>query len=670
MKPGFTLTVLFFLALVPIALRGQDSLGAVIQELNGPELRMPLGQHAYIADIPASRRDAWLAAPLDTFQAMVDAFPDPTDLTTLTISPSGDTRWRKNTTDKLFLNAPSRLSWIIIDLAYTGTEAKTFMLDLTGIDGISWFYRDHQGNPVSFADSFGEPQGGRPVFNTKTVMPLSLQPDQDYRLHIAAYTVTDAKYATADLWEGEAFRAQKLHQHIIDGAYFGLALALILYNLFLFAALKRYTHLFFSLFVAGSAGMIYVGSGLSLVFGLQNTFTQALPLAYAFQGLILLAGALFSMSLLNIKNTNRFLYYVWITIILLDVILIPAIVIMARGGGYSPIDVGITFDITVFLWLAHQCANIGTIACYWNKSSMARYWFLAITLHTWALAIWPIILNSSINFPFPPYHLAQFATLFDTVLLSALIAFNFRSEHRKAKEKSIENLRIAHSMEKAKTDFINTVSHDLQSPVQAIRHFMVSLRYELPGTAHKTLNKIDDNLTNITELLDSMVELSHSQWRAMHPRMEAVDLARLFPELKAEFSARAAEKNLSLQFDESDSHVLSDRIGLGQILRNLVDNAIKYTQNGYVNVAVEEAPESVTIRVKDSGRGIPKHELETIFNDFYRIDTDGENIAGIGLGLSIVSRLTKLLGIDMQVSSDLHSGSCFELKIGRAAVEA
>ena len=644
--------------------QGQETIDRHIVQITDSTIRTPLGRSAFIADLPAELLDDWLASPGAGLQNLVNQFPGTSTLPDLVTTPATGLAWRSNDTDKIHLRSPSRLSWIVVDLFYTGALETTFMLDLTGVDGVAWSYRDAFGTQIGSADDFNAPQGGRPIYDAKVVIPVRLAPGQTTRLHISALTVTDEKFASFILLSPDQYRAQRLKQYVLDGAYYGLVLALILYNLFLYFALRRSTYLYFCLFAAASAAMIYVGSGLSLVFGLQNTFPLSLPLVYLIQGLVCISGALYSMHLLNINSRDKPLFLLWTGVILINLIVTPWLVYSARDGGFSTDSISVTFEITVLLWLLNQLVYLTTLAVYWRQSLLTRIWFLGITIHTWAMGVWPIILNSAINIEFAPYHLAQLATLINTILLSALIAQQFRTEQTArvhAQQKAVENLRMAHDLQRAKSNFVANVGHDLRAPIQAISHFTEALRFRLPGQEQDILEKINSNTNKVSELIDSMISLSHVEWQGTHPRLTLVSLNDLFNELKTEFSAGVATKRLRLFIDETDQYVLSDRVCLGQIFRNLIENAIKYTDQGEIRIVITDGPETVDIVVWDTGRGIPDEKMPHIFEEFYQVHEPDSS--GVGLGLAIVARLCRLLDINISVASTFGYGTRFTLQI-------
>ncbi|WP_281131867.1 sensor histidine kinase [Pseudohongiella sp. SYSU M77423] len=627
--------------------------------------RLLLGQQALTSHLSEEFLDRWLQAPADTFAELLSQFPSDIALQSIADSNVAAQDWSFNSSDKLLLDAPSRLNWIVVDLIYRGTQAEQFMLDMTGMDGVGWVYVNHIGETISHWDDFSAPQGGRPVFDTKAVMPLNLVPNHPYRLHIVAMTVTEAKYATFTLWDDDGFRAVRLQQTLLDGAYFGLVIALILYNLLLYIALRRNMHLYFCLFIFASAGMIYIGSGLSLIVGLQNPFPLSLPLAYLFQGLIGITAAIFSMSLLNISDRHSRLYRMWIAVLAINICVTPLIMYLARDGGYSTDGIGITFSILTGVWLISQLVYIYTLSTHWRQSLLVRFWFTAVTIHTWAMAAWPMLMNSSLDLRIAPYHLAQLATLLDTIVLSALIAYTMRSEQHsriKAQQKAVESLRLSHDLEHAKSNFVSAVGHDLRGPIQAISHYTEAFRLKQPNHHDRDLDAIDQNVKNVSELIDNMIRLSRVERQASNPVLEAVRLEQLLMELKSEFSPRAASKKLSLIMENTAAVVFTDRISLSQILRNLLDNALKYSERGEIRVSARQRGSKVILSVRDSGVGIPEDRLPHIFTAFYQ----GQSGKGIGLGLSIVKRLANLLDISIDVASTVGYGTRFTLTLESA----
>ena len=161
---------------------------------------------------------------------------------------------------------------------------------------------------------------------------------------------------------------------------------------------------------------------------------------------------------------------------------------------------------------------------------------------------------------------------------------------------------------------------------------------------------------------------------AVKPDPADFAVSALFEELRSEFASLAASKDLALQVAQCADVVHSDRSLVEQILKNLLSNAIKYTRRGSVALrCLHEKPKWVRIEVVDTGIGIPPDQLRYIYDEFYQggVPTNSTR-EGYGLGLSIVQRLVSLLGLQLDVHSDLGKGSVFALTLpkGRGAVAA
>jgi two-component system CheB/CheR fusion protein len=160
------------------------------------------------------------------------------------------------------------------------------------------------------------------------------------------------------------------------------------------------------------------------------------------------------------------------------------------------------------------------------------------------------------------------------------------------------------------------------------------------------------------------LDISKLESGAIKPQPTHFTVAALFEELRQEFSGVAAGKGLQLQVTAATQPIHSDPALLGQILRNLLSNAIKYTRSGSVTLRSQARAESVRIEVIDTGIGIPADQLGLIYDEFYQVGVPGNSSRnGYGLGLSIVQRLVKLLGLKLQVRSAVGQGSVFALDL-------
>jgi PAS domain S-box-containing protein len=211
----------------------------------------------------------------------------------------------------------------------------------------------------------------------------------------------------------------------------------------------------------------------------------------------------------------------------------------------------------------------------------------------------------------------------------------------------------------AKTRFLATASHDLRQPLQSIRLLNASLLTVTPETAehYDLLRRQQSAIDSASRMLNSLLDITRLESGAIEPHLSSVNLASIFADLQREFEATALAKGLRLEFTKTSKVVTSDRILLGQLLQNVIGNAIKYTDTGVVKVSESLDSDGLLISVQDTGRGIPDDKLERIFDEYYQVDQSGSQRSGVGLGLAIVREVSRLLGYSVAVTSDFGRGT-------------
>jgi len=219
----------------------------------------------------------------------------------------------------------------------------------------------------------------------------------------------------------------------------------------------------------------------------------------------------------------------------------------------------------------------------------------------------------------------------------------------------------------ATTKFLATVSHDIRQPLQAMTLQIGGLKNEVATIEGKRkLLAIERSLGSATELLDHLLEYIKLDAGTLEPRLKTVSIGTLLEGLSDTFNLLAAHKGLRLTILPTRLAVQSDPQLLARILRNLVSNAIKYTDRGRILMGCRRHGECVRIEVWDTGRGIAHQQLRQIFWEFVQLPESGRPQGGLGLGLAIVDRLAKLLGHHLQVRSWPGRGSVFAIDMPMA----
>jgi len=227
-------------------------------------------------------------------------------------------------------------------------------------------------------------------------------------------------------------------------------------------------------------------------------------------------------------------------------------------------------------------------------------------------------------------------------------------------------------IEAVRRDFVANASHELKTPLTAIRGFAERLAdAELPdATAKHAVEAIVGNAKRLGALVEDLLELSRIESGSVPLRAEPIAAGELVQRLLRELDPRLRAGELESEITiEGAGRVIADRSALEQVLANLLDNAIKYTPaGGRVAVQVRPAPEArVRIEVEDSGLGIPRKDLPRIFERFYRVDPGRSRaLGGTGLGLAIVKHLVQAMGGQIGVESQLGDGSRFWVELPAA----
>ncbi|ALJ38013.1 hypothetical protein AEJ54_27660 [Azospirillum sp. Sp 7] len=249
---------------------------------------------------------------------------------------------------------------------------------------------------------------------------------------------------------------------------------------------------------------------------------------------------------------------------------------------------------------------------------------------------------------------------------------------RKAMELALQRAKEeADEANRAKSKFLAAASHDLRQPMQSMFLFTGVLhRFISDEQGQRSLEMLERGLDTLKGLLDSLLDVSRLDAGAVDPRVEPFALNSLLDEIAASYAPILESKKLAFRIvQDRAATVRSDRVLLGRMVRNLLENAVKYTERGAVQIAIRVQDEKtrnglVRIEVSDTGIGIPPDQLTRIFAEFHQINNpERDRARGLGLGLAIVQRLSAILDHPVEVKSQPGRGSVFAITVPLAAVE-
>ncbi|WP_245636966.1 PAS domain-containing hybrid sensor histidine kinase/response regulator [Azospirillum thiophilum] len=227
----------------------------------------------------------------------------------------------------------------------------------------------------------------------------------------------------------------------------------------------------------------------------------------------------------------------------------------------------------------------------------------------------------------------------------------------------------AEAADRAKGKFLAAASHDLRQPLQALLLFVDVLKPHVQGPqGANALLHLGRGLDALKELLDSLLDMSRLDAGVVQPNIEDVPIVPLFDHIAASYRPVAAAKGLELRVSACNAAARTDRTLLTRMVRNLVENALRYTESGRIDIECRRAGGRLLIEVRDTGIGIPPDHLERIWEEFHQVgNPERDRNRGLGLGLAIVRRLSQLLNHPVDVQSRPGEGTAFviALPLGR-----
>jgi hypothetical protein len=303
----------------------------------------------------------------------------------------------------------------------------------------------------------------------------------------------------------------------------------------------------------------------------------------------------------------------------------------------------------LFVGMVGYCINWRTFFAFVIPLKAPELLF--ITLH-YSQIVWPIALGSMVAF----YLALKMAFLFSK---SWEKSFALRLKNDALIDQLIEEKNASMAANLAKSEFIATASHDLRQPMQSINIFMDLIdTQQLKQSDASIFNRMRKSVSVLNRMFNTLLDISKLD-SSFVVRQSPFNLVETIHNLEETFTDQYTEKKIPLTFTGGHHLVMGDAHLLEQILRNLLANAIQYTDQGHIRVTFQTTSGTLSFSVEDTGCGIPEADLPLIFNEFFRSDHSRSQYDGLGLGLAIVTRIVKKINGQCRVQSEVGKGSVF-----------
>jgi two-component system, OmpR family, phosphate regulon sensor histidine kinase PhoR len=240
---------------------------------------------------------------------------------------------------------------------------------------------------------------------------------------------------------------------------------------------------------------------------------------------------------------------------------------------------------------------------------------------------------------------------------------------KKMFKKTKSDIEYLQRLQKMRSQFLANVSHELRTPIFTIQGYIETLLHGAindPKVNLQFLKKANQHTINLSNLLNDLIDISMIESGEMRMSFGYFKVKDFFLPILQELKPLAEAKKIELKMNNIDGELslFGDRDKLKQVMVNLIQNSIKYTEKGMVEILVEEEPRFGKIIVRDTGIGIPEKDLDRIFERFYRVDkARSRAVGGTGLGLAIVKHIVEAHNSQILVKSEINKGSEFSFKL-------
>lgn len=636
--------LLLFLVLMPVLA------GAV--EFDEHARRVPLGQHMAVYEDPRGR-------------AAIDE-----------VSAAGfDARFQPHS-GAVFNGGYSRSAyWVRVDLDYRPTdrrEPQSWLLELSypPLDSIELYLPDPAGG-YRLARRTGDtlPWASREIGQGNYLFELDLAPDQPQRIYLRVQSQGSVQVPLT-LWSAHAYLEEQPGHTYVLGMIYGVLLAMLVYNLFIYLSIRDVSYLYYILYIA-SFGLYQVsvnGAGVQYLWPDHPWWANvATPLLIGAAGLF---GCQFARSFLRTAEHSP-----WIDRLLLLMMGLSSLVMLLA----LLTDYGVSLRLATIMALLFTLAIFAAgIAAWRRKMRMARYFIIAWSALLIGGQINTLMVLGYLPHMFLTMYASQIGAALEVVLLSMALAdrINVLKDERarilEASRAELEqlNAELAES-NRLKDEFLSSISHELRTPMMGVMGALELLPASETAQERTQYQRIaTDSSRDMLRLVSNILALTELRAGKLQPEWAPFSLQALAGELRERFAARAEAKGLefAIELDSAlPDRVLGDADKLAQIIGHLLDNAIKFTRSGHVTLRIGQAAPAtlqmpLQFEVIDTGIGFGETDDDSLYQQFRQLDASlTRRYGGLGIGLAISRLLAELLDGELDHRSHPGQGSCFRL---------
>ena len=556
--------------------------------------------------------------------------------------------------------------WVKFILPAGTAQTQQLLLELSWpvLDRVEFFYPvdgDRYASRIA-GDRF--PWATRDFKHHNLVFSVPLRPGRESTYYLRVQSEGTISLPMR-LWTIDAFATHDRDAQLLYGLFYGLAIALALYNLLLYAMIRDPAYLYYVCYAVPYGIFLAMIDGHAFQYlwpGSVWAANDGLPILGAISGASV---AQFVRTFLGTSRTAPLADHVLRVLIAVDLLLV---LVTAVGWpiGYAGSLRALTITALVFVVVAFAAGG----KALWRGYRPARYYMLAS-----AAILIAVLLFTLRNLAILPHNALTVQGVYvgyalELVLLSLALGDRFNAMKREA-ELAHTEARAMEIASRHKSEFLANMSHELRTPLNAILGFseMLRERYfgDLTAKQAEYVDDIREAGSHLLSLINDILDLSKVEAGRMELELSEFDLAAAIDNAVTLIKERAARHGISVQkhVDPALAVIRADERKLKQILLNLLSNAVKFTPDGgRIAVSASRNGRAVEVAVSDTGIGIAAQDQVAVFEEFKQVGNDRLRKAeGTGLGLALAKRFVELHGGTIRVESVPGKGSTFVFSI-------
>lgn len=558
--------------------------------------------------------------------------------------------------------------WVKIELQNNSSEDRWILeVGFPIITNITLFVLNEDGSIQTDHAGIKYPFNQRKILNRKFLFPIQITKNSKKKI-LLCFEDKGIMNLPIRVYTENFFHSNDHHEYLVLSLYYGIMIAMTLYNLFLFLSIRDKTYIFYCLFLMTSSLYFLSQNGLGYEFIWSNSPTIALRINQISVSFVILFAIIYAYYFLNCKTIIPKIKPIFFSMGLIAII---CTILLYFTDQFYQISgrlislFGIIVILTVF---------ITSLKAYQRNYKPAIYFIISVlvlfvggivyTLRTFGWIESNLVTNNAM----------QFGSVLEAILLSFGLADRINTlKQEKLKAEETTN---------AKSVFLAMMSHEIRTPMNGLIGMTELLeKTNLDSKQKDLLHIIKESSNSLLAIINDILDYSKIESGKMDIEKDIFNLENCLQDSVNFFTQQARAKNIDIFYGMESSVpkvILGDQIRLRQILINLISNAIKFTEKGEIIVfakLLEKKDNIVTIElsVKDTGIGIPLERRGKLFQPFTQLDTSTtRRFGGTGLGLAICSRLVDLMEGKIWIDPNVTSGTkiCFTIKIEEISEKA